>query len=691
MAKVPLYPDQPQPQNAVDVNHQGPSGDFANKDTLSINPEHQELANEWERKLTDANRVEHNWRSRGKQIQRLYRGNRGGAQAPKTILEHAYESNTAATFNILYANTETLFPALYQKPPQPACRSRYPGMKPVVDKAAEIMQKCLESTIKNQDFDEPARCAVKDFLLPGRGVTRIRWEPFFEEVPVMEQGPFDDMGMETEVEAFNEDGSPQTEQKKVGEEVYPEVVYWEDFIRDPTRNWQDCLWIGFRHLMTKEQLLTEFKDSPYMAKLIAEPHRIKELLRHTESSANRNEEGETGSMSRSNIGLGDVIQKALVWELWDKQTRKVVWYCPDAPSLVMRVDDDPYNLKNFYPMPNPLISVGSTDQQVPVPLYDTYRDLAEALDIASKRLIDNIRRVKARGAYNSAIESVKQILTADEGEMIGVDNVDFTEGLEKHIMFVDFEKEIKAIPALMNQIEWYKGAIYEVTGISDIMRGDTKASETATAQRIKGSMGTKRLANGKELVANYMRGILDIMGEIIVENFDDAEILLMAGVAPDDPIDMMLAQEAIPLLRQEYLRNIVVAVETDSTIVADATAEQEANQKVVASTGVILQAIPSLLQVGLPAPEVMMMSLKLLKVLFHSVPRSSEFIDEINSFTLKLEMMMGQQPMPGMMPQQPVPGEGPPGAGPNAPAPPGEAYPPTAPMPTNAPTLQAAE
>jgi hypothetical protein len=44
----------------------------------------------------------------------------------------------------------------------------------------------------------------------------------------------------------------------------------------------------------------------------------------------------------------------------------------------------------------------------------------------------------------------------------------------------------KIVLQLVEQREQVKQTIYEVTGISDIVRGASKADETATAQQIKG-------------------------------------------------------------------------------------------------------------------------------------------------------------------------------------------------------------
>ena len=31
--------------------------------------------------------------------------------------------------------------------------------------------------------------------------------------------------------------------------------------------------------------------------------------------------------------LGDVIKKAMVWEIWDKIDRKIIWFIRETPAL----------------------------------------------------------------------------------------------------------------------------------------------------------------------------------------------------------------------------------------------------------------------------------------------------------------------------------------------------------------------
>jgi hypothetical protein len=66
---------------------------------------------------------------------------------------------------------------------------------------------------------------------------------------------------------------------------------------------------------------------------------------------------------------------------------------------------------------------------------------------------------------------------------------------------------MKVANQLYQARESIKQVIYEITGISDIIRGSSVASETATAQDLKNKWGTVRLREMQTLVADYARDL----------------------------------------------------------------------------------------------------------------------------------------------------------------------------------------
>lgn len=702
----------------------------------------------WIACLDDAERAEQEWRQRGRQIIQIYRNQTRNSTS-------GLMQAGPITFNILYANTEVMLPAIYTKPPEPVVRSRFtrvaeppppmppmppplppmgapdasvgmppaglpPGAGPVppppppggpppavmgtgappggapppdlaggvsplamqqampppalpaalpppgapgpapgrplqrdVETAAAIMEKALEIVVEDEHSNEAIKMAVKDVLLPGRGVCRVRWKPQMQDVPTVDGGGSP---------MTNPDGSPQLEERKVWEEVDDEYVFWEDLLVDPVRQAADMNWIAFRHLFTRKGLEAEFGGSPQYDRLAA-AGQLGDLFKWTDESAAQSPVG-GGSAMKSAQNLGNQIKKAMVWEIWDRQERRIIWFVREVSGLVLRVDPDPLQLMGFYPIPIPMLAVTTTDTRIPRPFYDLYANLASDLDETSDRISKLTKQIKVRGAYNSASTDIADILTASDNKMIPVDGVDLIAGgLSNHIWLMPIAEFMAALDKLYLAREQQKQSIYEIMGISDIMRGATKASETATAQRIKGNMGASRLEETKNTTANFVRDLMRLKAEIIAQHFDPATLEAMTG---EEVTPAVLA-----ILRSDFARTAHIDIETDSTVSVDEQAEQQSMAMVMQSVQGVMQGTQGLLQTGiLPPTQVMQLSLELLKMVLHPVRFSRPVVEMINGFQEQLTMIMLQQPPAPPGPPMP-PGAGPPGAGPPAMLPPG--------------------
>jgi hypothetical protein len=526
-----------------------------------------------------------------------------------------------------------------------------------IETAASVMEKALEIVLDDETSHEAVKAAVKDVLLPGRGVCRVRWKPQIETQPVEDPVMGGDLSLPGEPPPVPGEASPLTEDVKVWETVNDEYVYWEDVLFDPVRQFADGSWVAFRHLFDRKSLLAEFSDSDQLHAL-EQAGKIGELLRWTEESAAKSAIGGGGAL-RTADKLGDVIQKAMIWEIWDKTKRRVIWFIRETSGIVLRVDEDTLQLNNFFPVPRPLLAVTTTDTMLPRPYYDLYANLASDLEETSQRISNLTEKIKVRGGFNSASRDIADILTASDGKMIPVVGVDMLQGgLQNHIWIVPIVEWMNALKELYLARDQIKQVIYEVMGISDIMRGATNPHETATAQRIKGTMGTGRLGDQKQAVASFVRELMRMKAEIIAKNFDA------------DTLTRMTGEEVTPavfdILRSDFSRVCSIDIETDSTVQVDEQMEQEGNQKILMTIQGIMQGAQGLLQTGvLPPPMIMQFSLELIKMMLHPIRNSRGVIEVIDGFQEQLQAMMA------MPPPMPPPGLAPPGAPPPGGPPPG--------------------
>jgi hypothetical protein len=71
--------------------------------------------------------------------------------------------------------------------------------------------------------------------------------------------------------------------------------------------------------------------------------------------------------------------------------------------------------------------------------------------------------------------------------------------------------------------------VYEVTGVADILRGQTDPNETLGAQELKAQTGSRRVRNTKDELARFARDVFRLVCEAIAENFSPETLADMTG------------------------------------------------------------------------------------------------------------------------------------------------------------------
>jgi hypothetical protein len=516
------------------------------------------LVSLWLDAISLADREEKHWRERGAEIIRLYRDDGDD--------DRQVDRARRRKFNILYSNVETTAPAIYNSPPIPDVRRRFRDNDPVGRVASQVLERCLSYSIDRYDLDSKLEAAVKDTLLPGRGVARLRYEP-----------------------VLGEDGA------LLSESVSCEPVDWRRFRRGPARFWDDVPWVAFEHFLTREELL---RLSPRLGGKVNLDCTVDERKRDDGSPP------------------PEMFKRARVWEIWDKERREVLFIATGYKEAPIFKAEDPLGLSGFFPVPKPLYGIETPGNLVPVAPYNAYQGLAEDLEEISRRIAALVKALRWRGAYlDPAIgDFLSRFEDAEDGAILPVENPTAAQngGLDKAFWFQPIEQLVATLVQLYQAREQTKQAIYEITGISDIVRGASMASETATAQQIKAQWGSLRVQKLQRDVQRFARDLLRMMAEIIAEKFQPATIFSMAAIQLPTQNDVAMAAQqgrpapnggvtqevVIQFLRDQALRDYRVDIETDSTIRADLTGQQQNISQFVQGFGAFVQSIGPAVQGG---------------------------------------------------------------------------------------------
>lgn len=502
-------------------------------------------------------------------------------EAKKILDRYEGEKKAANSFNILWSNTRIMRPAVYNSVPKPDVRRRYRDADPLGKAASQVLERSLEYSLDSYDFHQRMKECVLDVLVPGRGVLRVYYD--FEMASEEET---DDAGEPV----LGEDGKPVTYETITNETATCQFVQHDDFRHGPGKRWSQVPWVAFRHRMDRQALVRKFGDLGKKVEL---------------------DEVDSDHGDKDIRGL---FRTAEVWEIWDKVARKLKFICPSYKEAPLMDVDDPLRLKGFFPTPRPVYAIETTRSLKPVPIYRLYEEQAKELDKITARINIIVNALKVRGLRHGHLKELEALFEAGETDLVPIENVSeiMNIGLDKLVWIMPIEKLAQALRYLYEARNEIKNTIYEITGISDILRGSTAASETATAQRIKSNWGSLSLQDLQQEVQRYARDIIRLKAEIIAEHFQLETLQAITDLQFPSAEDKAMAQQQIQqaqmtqqepppealealnqptwediqgLLKSDALRQYKIDIETDSTIAEEMAGDVEGITEVL--TGLV--------------------------------------------------------------------------------------------------------
>ena len=344
--------------------------------------------------------------------------------------------------------------------------------------------------------------------------------------------------------------------------------------------------------------------------------------------------------------------RAKICELWDLETEKVYWFSKTSGRIIDE-RDDPLGLENFFPCAKPLYATMTSDTLVPVADFVLYQDQAVELDILTDRIDGLVKALRIRGVYDASQPALQRLLTEGENNtLIPVDKwMGFSEkgGLKGSIDILPIDQISNALLQCYRARDEIKGQIYEITGISDIVRGQTAASETATAQQIKGQYAGLRLRSMQEDVALFASELIRLKAQIICSKFQPQTILAYSAAEQMSDADKQLVPEALMLIKDKVLRNFRIEVAADSLVQIDENQNKRDRVEFLQAMGGFLsQAMP----MGQQAPELVPMLVDMVKFGMSAYKQAAPIEGTIDQ---ALEQMKQKQAQAAQQPPAPDP------------------------------------
>jgi hypothetical protein len=508
-----------------------------------------------------------------------------------------YDRNPNARFNILWSNVQTIQPAIFARLPRPDVSRRFRDNDPIGRVASMMLERALEFELEHYgDYKSAMNNSVLDRLLGGRGTAWVRYEPHIVgEESGMTDGDTPDDGLqvtEDTDEAETEGGIENENPERIEYECAPvDYVHWKDFGHTTARTWEEVTAVWRKVYMSRPALVERFgEELGYKIPLDTQPDDLKQSYK-----------------------TNDGVYEALIYEIWDKETGKVLWISKSL-GKILDERDDPLQLENFWPCPKPLYATMTTDSLEPIPDFVIYQDQARELDVLCDRIDGLINALKVRGVYDASASELQRLFSEGENNtMIPVSNwMAFAEkqGMKGAIDLVDLTPFASALMSCYQAMEQVKGQIYELMGIADIQRGQTDPSETLGAQIIKSNNAAGRLKTQQHAVVDFATTLLSIKAQIICQHFTDETIVKISGAMQLSPQDQQLIPQALALLRDEASKNFRIEVTSDSMIYQDEQQEKTDRMAFLQAVGGFMaQAVPMVQN----TPELAPMALEMLK------------------------------------------------------------------------------
>ena len=388
-------------------------------------------------------------------------------------------------FQLFWSNCEVLKPAIYATPPLPVVVTKFKDRRPVYQAASELLERCCTVAFDIGHVNDMMIQARDDLALASRGVIWCRYE----------SGKGKDAGYYSR-----------------HERVCYDFKQRGDFLHSISRSWQEVWWVAAASYLTRDEARTRFYEHSGDAYQDAEYRVDKDV---------------------QSIGGADNRERAKFWEIWNKNERRVVWVAQGAEDILD--EDDPHlDLQDFFPCPRPAYGTLQRRSLVPVPDVLQYKDQLDEIDMLTGRIHALSDVLEAKGFYPAggaeiadAVNTAVAIKTPGR-VLVPISNWAAFGGSKEVIIWLPIDMIAQVVTTLVDLRKQVIEDVYQIMGLSDIMRGATDARETLGAQELKTQFGSSRVHDKQNELARLAKDLVIITSDIITEKFSADTIIEMS-------------------------------------------------------------------------------------------------------------------------------------------------------------------
>jgi len=409
--------------------------------------------------VKDAERKFDTWQAKCDRIDKLY-----SSLQTLSGFDAVGDSFIDREYNLFWASVEVIKPSIYSRPPVPVVTPKFKDRRPVNRVASELLERCAVAGFDESDIDQVMLSVRDDLVINARGVIWLTYE---------------------------DEGD--------GEKVCIEHLDRKDFGHSIARKWSEVGMVWRIAWLDRVAAKKRFGEAAMQANYGTHKDRV----------------GDDAWASDDD--------KAPFYEVWDKVENKVYWVAEGCEEFLD--SGEPHlKLKGFFPCPRPAYGTMQRRSLVPVPDISYIEDQLETINSLTVRIHDLCEKLVVKGiipAGTDVGDAIEQALRSDDASymMIPVPAMSMSDG-KNGIEWLPIDMVAQAILSAVEARREIIGNVQELFGIADIMRGESDAQETATAQKLKSQYGSVRIRDRVSELVRIARDTVCIMVEIMAEEFD---------------------------------------------------------------------------------------------------------------------------------------------------------------------------
>ena len=483
-------------QRVIPDEELAPVGDDERSEDAEYNPALEpEKAQAWLNLLQESEDAFEDWNEACDNIEKLFAN-----------LENLRSNTRDKQFNLFWANLSILKPIIYAKPPVPVVVPKFKDRRPLYQTTSELLERCCTVAFDMTRINDLLMLVRDDLATNARGVAWCRYEP-------------------------------ADKAKHKPEYICVDHKNRRDFLHSLSRNWREVTWVAAASYLTRPQARERF-------------HRYSgDEYQRAEYKVNK---------EAKELGGGDNRERAKFWEIWHKGMNTVVWVA-DGCEFVLDVaePEELAQLQNFFPCPPPAYGVCQPGSLIPVPDVLQYKDQLDEVNTLTGRLHALAQALEVKGFYPAGSAEISDAVEAaikmkSPGRvLVPISNWAAFGGTKEVIIWLPIDMIANTITAIIAVRKQIIEDIYQIMGLSDIMRGASDPQETLGAQQIKSQYGSVRIRDRQGEMVRIARDMVEISAEIMTSDFDFQTLIEMSQMeVPTQQEQMQKMQQMFGQLQQ---------------------------------------------------------------------------------------------------------------------------------------------